>query len=142
MRTKDKKPPKTFLQWFKQRKKAPYASMTLAEEVWKFYEATVEELNLRQASFDLRWKADMRAIKLWQKAHPGKELTWPDQTDLVVWLLETYLPNEKQTEPEVNSRSQQKRIAAMKGEPAPTFATISPLPAALPQPSAGQTEGK
>jgi hypothetical protein len=31
------------------------------------------------------------------------------------------MSNEKQREPEVNSRSQQKRIAAMKGGPAPTF---------------------
>ncbi len=40
-----------------------------------------------QATFDLRWKADMRAIKAWQAAHPGKELVWPDHADLVVWLL-------------------------------------------------------
>jgi hypothetical protein len=41
-----------------------------------------------QASFDLRWKADMRAIKRWQEAHPGSELTWPDHADLCVWLME------------------------------------------------------
>lgn len=41
-----------------------------------------------QATFDLRWKADMRAIKMWQAAHPGNELVWPDHADLVVWLLE------------------------------------------------------
>jgi hypothetical protein len=40
-----------------------------------------------QQSFDLRWNADMRAIKRWQAAHPGKELIWPDHTDLCVWLL-------------------------------------------------------
>ena len=28
----------------------------------------------------------MRAIKRWQTAHPGHELTWPDHADLVVWL--------------------------------------------------------
>jgi hypothetical protein len=38
--------------------------------------------------FDLRWQADMRAIKLWQAAHPGNDLVWPDHADLVVWLLE------------------------------------------------------
>ena len=38
-------------------------------------------------SFSLRWKADMRAIKKWQKKH-GKELTWPDHTDLCMWLME------------------------------------------------------
>lgn len=47
--------------------------------------AAKEEL---QATFDLRWAADMRAIKRWQEAHPGNELTWPDHADLVVWLLE------------------------------------------------------
>jgi hypothetical protein len=39
-------------------------------------------------SFNLRWKADMRAIERWQEAHPGNELTWPDHADLCVWLLE------------------------------------------------------
>lgn len=41
-----------------------------------------------QATFDLRWEADMRAIKRWQAAEPGRELTWPDHADLCVWLLE------------------------------------------------------
>ena len=41
-----------------------------------------------QQSFDLRWRASMRAIKRWQEAHPGSDLTWPDHADLVVWLLE------------------------------------------------------
>lgn len=40
------------------------------------------------ACFDLRWRADMRAIKLWQEAHPGRELVWPDHADLCIWLLE------------------------------------------------------
>ena len=38
------------------------------------------------ATFDLRWKADMRAIKAWQ-AETGRDLTWPDHADLCVWLL-------------------------------------------------------
>jgi hypothetical protein len=41
-----------------------------------------------QRTFDLRWAADMRAIKRWQEAHPGNDLVWPDRADLVVWLLE------------------------------------------------------
>jgi len=41
-----------------------------------------------QATFDLRWKADMRAITRWQAEHPAKrEHIWPDRTDLGVWLL-------------------------------------------------------
>ena len=40
------------------------------------------------ATFGLRWKADMRAIKRWQAAGPDRELTWPDHADMVVWLLD------------------------------------------------------
>lgn len=40
-----------------------------------------------QKTFDLRWAADMRAIKRWQDA-TGKTDTWPDHADMVVWLLE------------------------------------------------------
>lgn len=43
-----------------------------------------DELN---ASFDLRWKADIRAIARWREAHPGNELVMPDHADLCVWLL-------------------------------------------------------
>lgn len=40
----------------------------------------------RQTAFDMRWKADMRAIKRWQE-ETGEELTWPDHADLCVWLM-------------------------------------------------------
>ncbi len=41
-----------------------------------------------RASFDLRWKADMRAIRLRREARPDDDnLRWPDHADLVVWLL-------------------------------------------------------
>ncbi len=48
----------------------------------------VERLAELEALFDLRWAADMRAIKRWQAAGTGRELTHPDHADLVVWLLE------------------------------------------------------
>ena len=48
----------------------------------------LKERDELQQSFDLRWRASMRAIKRWQEAHPGSDLTWPDHADLVVWLLE------------------------------------------------------
>lgn len=38
--------------------------------------------------FELRWKADLRAIERWRKAGPGRELAMPDHTDMVVFLLE------------------------------------------------------
>jgi hypothetical protein len=50
--------------------------------------AQAGEIKELQQSFDLRWKADMRAIKRWQEANPGKELVWPDHADLCVWLLD------------------------------------------------------
>lgn len=41
-----------------------------------------------QELFQQRWRADMRATKQWQAAHEGKELTWPNHVDLVLWLSE------------------------------------------------------
>jgi hypothetical protein len=50
----------------------------------KLLKAENDEL---QTSFDLRWKADMRAIKKWQEK-TGRELVWPDHADLCVWLMD------------------------------------------------------
>lgn len=50
-----------------------------------------EERDELQRVLDLKYAADMRAIKRWQTrpgAEPGDELTWPDRADMVVWLLE------------------------------------------------------
>lgn len=47
-----------------------------------------DEIDENETLFNLRWKADMRAIKRWQEAHPGKENIWPDHADLCVWLME------------------------------------------------------
>ena len=44
----------------------------------------IEEL---EQLFDLRWAADMRAIKAWQIAHPDQPKTWPDHADLSTWCL-------------------------------------------------------
>lgn len=46
------------------------------------------EINAMTAVFDRMYAADMRGIKAWQKAHPGKELVWPDKGKLVEWLLD------------------------------------------------------
>ena len=53
-----------------------------------FQNDMTDELAQLQFLFSLRWKADMRAIKMWQAAGPDREMTWPDHADLVVWLLE------------------------------------------------------
>ncbi|MGY3278084.1 hypothetical protein [Bradyrhizobium sp. S3.7.6] len=47
-----------------------------------------DDIEAREFSFDLRWNADMRAIKRWQAEKPGRELSWPDHADLCIWLLE------------------------------------------------------
>src|SRR5262249_52215733 len=54
----------------------------------KQLDSAADMIEEHDQSFDLRWKADMRAIKRWQAAAPGRELTWPDHADLCVWLLE------------------------------------------------------
>jgi hypothetical protein len=46
-----------------------------------------QELSELQETFDIRWNADMRAIKLWQKK-TGRKNVWPDHVDLVVFLME------------------------------------------------------
>jgi hypothetical protein len=52
--------------------------------------AAKEEAESLQATFDLQWEADQRAIKRWQAAHPGNDLVWPDRADMVVWLMEKH----------------------------------------------------
>ena len=46
------------------------------------------ELAEMKQSFDLRRKANMRAIDMWRAAHPGDDLTWPDHADLCTWLMD------------------------------------------------------
>jgi hypothetical protein len=62
-------------------------------------EQIVDALNHEDDKFNLRWNADMRAIKRWQDA-TGQTLTWPDHADLVVWLLEQLEPASADTHPE------------------------------------------
>lgn len=74
-----------------------HAELVKERDKWAgLYDAAIAERDeLRrtneglQLTFDLRWKADQRAIKRWQDA-TGKKLTWPDHADLVVWILENY----------------------------------------------------
>jgi hypothetical protein len=50
--------------------------------------ATTCESEELEFCFELRRKADMRAIERWQEANPGNDLTWPDHADLCVWLMD------------------------------------------------------
>jgi hypothetical protein len=52
---------------------------------WKL-ENLVDANKELEASFDLHWEADMRAIKKWQD-ETGKTLVWPDHADLYVWMM-------------------------------------------------------
>lgn len=38
--------------------------------------------------FDKHWDANLRAIDMWQEAHPEDEAAWPDLKDLLFWLME------------------------------------------------------
>lgn len=52
-------------------------------------EKSAEQIAELERTFDLRWKADMRAIKRWRKDDPHRrKLVLPDHADLVVWLME------------------------------------------------------
>jgi hypothetical protein len=43
----------------------------------------------QEYSFDLRWKADMRAIARWREEEPeARALRQPDHADLCLWLME------------------------------------------------------
>ena len=47
-----------------------------------------EQVKELEVTLDLIHDADMRAIKMWQEAHPDKENMWPDQAMMVCWLME------------------------------------------------------
>lgn len=47
-----------------------------------------QQMDELERVFELRWAADMRAIKRWREQAPGRELTMPDHADMVVHLLD------------------------------------------------------
>lgn len=55
-------------------------------ELIKLLQESMQECAELQHIFDMRWEADMRAIKDWQ-AITGRDMTWPDHADLCVFLL-------------------------------------------------------
>ena len=47
-----------------------------------------EQAEELQATFDLQWKADMRAVERWRKEKPSeRELQMPDRADMCFWLI-------------------------------------------------------
>lgn len=59
-----------------------------AEEAEAATPAPSEDAIELEQTLDLIHDADMRAIKMWQKAHPGNDLVWPDRAKMIFWLLE------------------------------------------------------
>jgi hypothetical protein len=57
-----------------------------------------------ESTFNLQWKADRRAIRRWQQAHPGSDHIWPDRADMVVWLLDQFAALKKKLEKEQKKR--------------------------------------
>jgi hypothetical protein len=50
-------------------------------------ERLLAEVAENEAFFQRQWDANMRGIKLWQEAHPGNDLTWPDKAQFTFWML-------------------------------------------------------
>jgi hypothetical protein len=82
-----------FRLWARGDRPAIRPATLLAKELEEWFAGEQPDLTAQladlQATFDLRWKADMRAIKSWQEAHseiPRVSLIWPDHVDLVLWL--------------------------------------------------------
>lgn len=80
------------------------------------YEEGVREL---EASLKLQQDANMRGVKLWQAAHPGNELVWPDQAKMVAWMLETITSLESRlARVEAAARELVTRLAVIHADPA------------------------
>jgi len=45
------------------------------------------ELKEVNHTLDLIRECDMRAIKRWQKEKYGRDMIWPDRTDMIFWLM-------------------------------------------------------
>ena len=72
-------------------------------------EALTAERDELQQVFDIQWECDMRAIGMWQEAHPGNDLVRPDGAKLTVWLMEQ---NEALTEQLEAARADAKEAEA------------------------------
>lgn len=83
----------------------------------------LEWLEDYEHTFELRRKADIRAIKRWQQAHPGSDHIWPDSADLCVWLMEQHdaIPT-----PGIPARSQGNSDAAISNGPSDHGDAVAP----------------
>ena len=60
--------------------------MALADICKQELQKGMEELLGLRATFDVRWKAQLSAVDLWER-ETGQKLMWPRQEDLCLWLL-------------------------------------------------------
>jgi hypothetical protein len=70
---------------------AERANRVLRDEFEQMRERAVvaeAENKEHEASLDIRWKSDMRAIERWRAGRADRELVWPDHADLCVNLLD------------------------------------------------------
>ena len=66
----------------------PHSANSKAHPLLEELLGEVEDMRRTEA---LNYDCAMRAVKLWQKAHPDQEATWPDYTSLLLWLMEEKL---------------------------------------------------
>lgn len=110
-------------------------------ELEKALQLREEEIAELHFVFDLRWKADMRAIERWRKEAPGRELKSPNHADMVVWLLTLLDETESEADADLitakmcNDVAKQwkaavQEIAAMLGVPASRRAILEAIEAA------------
>lgn len=72
------------------------------------HEETRRALAEAEASLALQSAASKRARERWQKDHPNLRLTWPDQADLIVYLLND-LTSERQKREAAEKRAEEAR---------------------------------
>lgn len=53
-----------------------------------YYEPLIQQAKELEEAFELRHKADIRAISTWRGKHSKRKRILPDHADMVVWLLE------------------------------------------------------
>ena len=58
------------------------------DHVYVSYGEVADRIEELEHIFTVRREAGTRALKMWQDANPGNDLTWPDHADLCVWLME------------------------------------------------------
>lgn len=78
---------------------------TMRQRAEELVNAERDKADELQATFDLQYKAEMRAVALWRSAGFGSELVLPDRTNLVMWLLSQVEVTEARLKTEIAASS-------------------------------------